>query len=133
MSARQRRTNDSRLAPPRASTTSTRSPARRPQLDSASGESGSAPVLECSIGIMAYNEEANIGQLLEALLHQHTTHCVIREIIVLASGCTDGTEAIVRDWARRHQSIKLLTQPRREGKASAVNSFLRNSRSEVLV
>jgi len=82
---------------------------------------------------MAYNEETNIGQLIEALLHQRTTHCRIREIVVLASGCTDSTEAIVSGWARRHHNIKLVSQPRREGKASAVNSFLRNSRSEILV
>ncbi len=62
---------------------------------------------------MAYNEETNIGQLIEALLHQRTTHCRIREIVVLASGCTDSTEAIVSGWARRHHNIKLVSQPAR--------------------
>ena len=93
----------------------------------------SVSTLECSVGIMAYNEQANIGQLLDAIVHQQTTRCVIREIIVLASGCTDRTEAIVRQWERRHPSIKLVTQPRREGKASAINLFLRRSQAEILV
>src|SRR5919202_5959776 len=75
--------------------------------------SGDGQVLECSIGIMAYNEEGNIGRLLDALVHQQTRICAIREIIVLASGCTDGTEAIARDWARRDARIKLVVQPRR--------------------
>lgn len=90
-------------------------------------------VLTCSIGIMAYNEEANIGRLLQALLDQQTTNCVIEEIIVLASGCTDNTESIVREFGARHPKIRLVVQPRREGKASAVNLFLRHARSDILV
>jgi poly-beta-1,6-N-acetyl-D-glucosamine synthase len=90
-------------------------------------------LLECSIGIMAYNEELNIGKLVAALLQQETTTCVIQEIIVLASGCTDGTEAVVRDWGSRDSRVRLVTQPRREGKASAVNLFLQHSQSEILV
>jgi len=82
---------------------------------------------------MAYNEEANIGRLLQALLDQQTTNCVIEEIIVLASGCTDNTESIVREFGARHPKIKLVVQPRREGKASAVNLFLRHARSDILV
>jgi cellulose synthase/poly-beta-1,6-N-acetylglucosamine synthase-like glycosyltransferase len=82
---------------------------------------------------MAYNEEKNIGRLLQALLEQQTASCVIEEIIVLASGCTDNTESIVRDFATRDARIKLLTQVRREGKASAVNLFLRNARCDILV
>ena len=90
-------------------------------------------VLTCSIGIMAYNEEANIGRLLQALLDQQTTNCVIEEIIVLASGCTDNTESIVREFGARHPKIRLVVQPRREGKASAVNLFLSHARSDILV
>src|SRR5690242_15451877 len=79
--------------------------------------------LSCSIGIMAYNEEANIAHLLKALLAQQTVHCDIKEIIVLASGCKDNTEGIVRAFCHQHPHIKLIVQPRREGKASAINLF----------
>lgn len=89
--------------------------------------------LTCSIGIMAYNEAANIGRLLEALLDQQTSTCVIEEVIVLASGCTDTTEAIVRRFSALDPKIKLLVQPRREGKASAVNLFMRHAQSDILV
>ena len=67
---------------------------------------------------MAHNEEANVGQLLQRLLEQQLTTVAIAEIIVVASGCTDRTEEIVRQWAARDGRIKLLTQPLREGKAS---------------
>ena len=49
------------------------------------------PKLRCSVGVTAYNEEANIGRLLEALLTQHTRDVEIVEIIVVASACTDNT------------------------------------------
>ncbi len=91
------------------------------------------PALTCSIGIMAYNEEANIGRLLQALLGQVTSSIEIKEIIVLASGCTDNTESIVREFSAQHPRIRLLVQARREGKASAVNLFLRHAQSDILV
>jgi poly-beta-1,6-N-acetyl-D-glucosamine synthase len=87
----------------------------------------------CSIGIMAYNEEANIGSLLAALLSQHTTVANLSEIIVVASGCTDSTEAIVQEWAARDPRVRLMAQPRREGKASAVNYFLAQAREDIVV
>jgi len=89
--------------------------------------------LACSIGIMAYNEEANIGRLLRALLDQQTTTCVIDEIVVVASGCTDNTEDVVREFCAREPRIKLVVQPSRLGKASAVNLFLHHARCDILV
>ena len=82
---------------------------------------------------MAHNEEANIGGLLHRLVEQELTTVAMTEIIVVASGCTDRTEEIVRGWAVRDGRIKLLTQATREGKASGVNLFLREASEEVVV
>jgi cellulose synthase/poly-beta-1,6-N-acetylglucosamine synthase-like glycosyltransferase len=82
---------------------------------------------------MAHNEEANIGRLLEAVLAQRTAQAVISEIVIVASGCTDRTESIVREWALRDRRIRLLVQPCRQGKASAVNCFLAEARQKVVV
>jgi glycosyltransferase involved in cell wall biosynthesis len=90
-------------------------------------------VIHCCIGIMAYNEEANIGRLLEALLAQKTRVASIDEIVVVASGCTDRTEAIVEEFAARDGRVRLLIQARKEGKASAVNLLIRNTECEVIV
>ncbi len=87
----------------------------------------------CSLGIMAHNEAANIGRLLESLVSQRTRSVVLREIIVIASGCTDETEAIVRQWRERDSRIDLVVQATREGKASAVNCFLSRSSEPVLL
>jgi cellulose synthase/poly-beta-1,6-N-acetylglucosamine synthase-like glycosyltransferase len=89
--------------------------------------------IRCAMGIMAYNEERNIGRLLEAVVSQRTGVAELTEITVVASGCTDGSEAIVRGWAERDPRIRLLIQPRREGKASAVNLFLHETREDVLL
>lgn len=91
------------------------------------------PVVRCSVGIMAYNEEANIGRLLARLLEQQLTAVVISEIIVVASGCTDRTEAIVREVSAVDPRVQLLSQPVREGKASAMNLFLERAEEDVLV
>jgi cellulose synthase/poly-beta-1,6-N-acetylglucosamine synthase-like glycosyltransferase len=82
---------------------------------------------------MAYNEAANIGRLLEALLKQETRGVTIDHIIVVASGCTDGTDDIVRDFATRDGRIRLLVQAQREGKASAVNLFMANAREAEII
>lgn len=77
---------------------------------------------------MAYNEERNIGRLLEALRHQKTATASITQIIVVASGCTDRTEAIVLEAAQVDKRVRLIRQVRREGKARAINLFLQTAR-----
>ncbi len=89
--------------------------------------------IACSMGIMAHNEERNIGQVLQRAISQRTATVTLTEIIVVASGCTDKTEAVVRRWAERDSRIRLLRQVLREGKASAVNQFLLEAREKVLV
>ncbi len=86
-----------------------------------------------SVGITAHNEEANIGRLLANLLEQKLDQVVLDEILVVASGCTDRTEAIAAEWAIRDGRIRLLVQPTREGKASAINWFMQEARHDLLV
>jgi cellulose synthase/poly-beta-1,6-N-acetylglucosamine synthase-like glycosyltransferase len=90
-------------------------------------------VLTLSLGIMAYNEEANIGPLLRSVTNQTFTHGDLREILVVASGCTDRTEEIVLAFRKKDQRINLLKQTRREGKASAINLFLANATGAILI
>ena len=87
----------------------------------------------CTVGIFAHNEEANIGALLQIMLKQKLEKVEIREIIVVSSGSTDRTEEIVRQFSDCDRRIHLLTQPRREGKASAINLFLKHQTERTLV
>jgi poly-beta-1,6-N-acetyl-D-glucosamine synthase len=89
--------------------------------------------ISCSMGIMAHNEEANIGRLLEALVTQKLRTVILSEIVVVASGCTDNTEAIVLDWAKQDSRIHLIVQEKRSGKASAINEYLPQARERIIV
>ena len=89
--------------------------------------------IKCSVGITAYNEEANIGRLLQAMIDQRLYEVEITEIIVIASGCTDRTEDIVREYMEVDPRIQLHVQERREGKTSAINVFLKHAKEKICV
>ena len=90
-------------------------------------------MFELSIGIMAYNEEANIGRLLSAITVQKLIRDRLKEIFVVASGCTDRTVEIVKECAKKDNRLKLLVQPQREGKASAINLFLEQAKGDIII
>ncbi|MEJ2735999.1 MAG: glycosyltransferase [Anaerolineae bacterium] len=89
--------------------------------------------IKCSVGITAYNEEANIGRLLQAVIDQRLYEVEISEILVIASGCTDHTEEVVRAFMDREPRIRLYVQEEREGKTSAINVFLGQAREKICV
>jgi biofilm PGA synthesis N-glycosyltransferase PgaC len=90
-------------------------------------------MINCSVGVMAYNEEANIGYLLQALCSQRLVRATIKEIIVVASGCTDKTAEIVKAHSRLDRRVRLLIEEKRSGKASAINLFLRVAEGDIFV
>jgi len=95
---------------------------------------GSAQLrVDCSVGIMAYNEEANITYAINAILDDQPKTAAIAEVIVVASGCTDRTTEIVASLARDNPRVRLLVQERRAGKASAINLFISSARSPILL
>jgi biofilm PGA synthesis N-glycosyltransferase PgaC len=89
--------------------------------------------IKCSVGITAYNEEANIGRLLQAIRDQRLFEVEISDIIVVASGCTDRTEEIVREAMGQDPRIQLYIQEKREGKTSAINVFLAHAKEKICV
>ncbi len=89
--------------------------------------------IACSIGVCVYNEEKNIRKLLTSLTRQTLLTVEISEIIVVASAPTDKTCDIVEEFAAHDRRIRLVKQPRREGKSSAVNLFIQTAREDVLV
>ena len=86
------------------------------------------------VGACAYNEENNIGNLLQNL----TTKQELPEdsqILVICSGCTDRTPEIVQSFGENDSRIILITEKTRLGKAHALNSLFAIARksAEVLV
>ncbi len=82
---------------------------------------------------MAYNEEANIANAVEAILSQPLNFGRIAELMVVASGCTDRTVEIVESLARDDSRVRLIVQERRLGKASAINLFVGAACAPVLL
>src|SRR3989454_9095933 len=98
-----------------------RPPARPKTIDTR----GLAERTSLSIGICAYNEALRLPALLESLASQSLpAGFVVDEILVVASGCTDGTERLVEHWAEIEPRVTLIREPERRGKASALNAIL---------
>lgn len=90
--------------------------------------------IKFSVGVCAYNEEKNIGKLLKSILAQKLDkNLLLEEIIVVASGCTDKTEDIVREFQKKDDRIKLFVEKERRGKVVAVNKFLREAKTNHLI
>lgn len=89
--------------------------------------------IKCSVGIFAHNEAANIIPLLQAVENQELQETEISEIIVVSSASTDGTDTLVSSYAKDHNKVTLFTQPKREGKSSAINLFLANAKEDIVV
>src|SRR5947209_14291354 len=96
-------------------------PLTTPEAESTSNIQSETQQLLYSVGVMAYNEEANILRTLQAIIEQESQQTCMEEIIVVASGCTDHTVPIVQEFMRDEPRVRLIVQERREGKASAIN------------
>src|SRR5579859_4031904 len=103
-----------------------------PSISPETGARNESPRLFYSVGVMAYNEEMNIRRTLRAVLEQDSKDTAVAEVIVVASGCTDNTVAIVREVMQGDERVQLIVQEQREGKASAINLFLQRASSPVL-
>lgn len=89
--------------------------------------------LDITIGICAYNEAQNIERSIRSIYDQKTRDITVREVIVVSSGSTDGTDDIVRRLADEYGNITLIRQEKREGKNSAINCYLENKTCDVVV
>jgi len=84
--------------------------------------------VEVSVGICVHNEEKNISKLMERILHDGT----VREVIVVASGCTDKTVEILRSF-EHDPRVNIEVEPERRGKTVAFNCILARYTSGILV
>ncbi len=90
-------------------------------------------MMKCSIGVIVYNEEANIAKLLTALQKQELKQVVIDEIFVVSSACKDKTDEIVSTFAASDKRITLISEPKRRGKSAAINLFLSAANNPYLI
>lgn len=84
-----------------------------------------------TFAICAFNEAANIGNLLETILSDPVTKA--GEVLVVSSASTDGTDAIVAAFAAADPRVRLIREPERTGKVGAVNIVLRETHADSVV
>lgn len=89
--------------------------------------------MSVSLCIPAYNEESNIKNLIDSVFEQTFDLKQIKDITIVASGCTDNTEKIVKEYQKKHPLLKLISQNERKGKSSAINAFLQTTTSDICV
>src|SRR4051812_44667708 len=73
--------------------------------------------------------------MLDSLLAQRSERGEIVEVVVVASGCTDGTVHRVERYIGHDPRVRLLIQPTRQGKVAALNAYLadRDRDADVLL
>ena len=90
-------------------------------------------IFTVTVGIPAYNEEANIGYLLESVLKQERKTYVLEKIIVISDGSSDHTEDIVANLAKENSSITLVVDKKRIGKAKRLMQLYTLNTSDYVV
>jgi cellulose synthase/poly-beta-1,6-N-acetylglucosamine synthase-like glycosyltransferase len=90
-------------------------------------------VIRCTIGVLAHNEAHNVLRTLNALLAQRLQQIEVVEIIVIASGCTDGTAELASNFASAFPIVSVDVEPKRTGKAAAVKKLITMARGDVIV
>lgn len=89
--------------------------------------------LAVSVGIPAYNEEANIKNLLDMIMRQKQQSFELKEVLVVSDCSSDKTDEIVKNLSKEHAVIKLFRLEKRSGQALAQNTILEVFKGDVLV
>lgn len=84
-----------------------------------------------SVGIAAYNEEANIKVVLNSILAQRQTNFELTEIIVVSDGSSDQTVLKIRQAGSPR--IKLFAGKTRRGKAFRLRQIFGRAKGEIIV
>jgi len=84
-----------------------------------------------SVGIPAYNEEANIRYLIESLLAQKEADFLLKEIIVISDGSSDKTVSTA--LSVNDKRVVVVDRKDRKGQAFRQNEILKIFKGDILV
>jgi len=90
-------------------------------------------MINVSVGVCAYNEEKNIGNLLDRLLGIKSRKVNIKEIILVSDGSTDRTNEIISNFQRKSKKVKSIIRKKRYGKVNAINQILKKAKSQIII
>lgn len=86
-----------------------------------------------TIGISAFNEEANIAQLLHSLFGQKRDTFVLDKIVVVCDGSTDNTSRIVQDLAKQYLQLTCIDDLVRRGVTNRTQQIMDLNTSDILI
>lgn len=86
--------------------------------------------MRLSIIMPAFNEEQTIVKVLLSLLQEVPNVC---EIIVVDDGSTDNTAQLAESIAQQHPLIKVLRQPKNQGKTAALRAGFAASTGDIVL
>lgn len=87
--------------------------------------------MDISIGIITYNDYSTLGSLLQSIQDQILNNVHIREVIIVS--VLSNEKFINKTICEFNLRFRVLIEKSRKGKYSAVNLFLENAESDILV
>ncbi|TAN58784.1 glycosyltransferase [Patescibacteria group bacterium] len=86
-----------------------------------------------TVGIPAYNEEANIARTLRAVLSQTHGNFILERIVILSDGSTDKTVEIAKTIGEKNPLVTVFADPRRHGKFFRLSQLYLLNTSDILI
>jgi dolichyl-phosphate beta-glucosyltransferase len=89
--------------------------------------------LTYSIVIPAYNESERLPATLDKVLAHIAQQNWNAEVIVVNDGSRDNTPDVVREYARRNSSVRLVENPGNRGKGYSVRNGMSQAKGDILL
>ncbi len=86
-----------------------------------------------TIGIPAYNEDANIINLLDSIVTQKQTYFHLQRIEVLLDASTDTTLELITQYAQTHTIVNYKYLNQRQGKIALLNQLYKTNTSDYFL
>jgi cellulose synthase/poly-beta-1,6-N-acetylglucosamine synthase-like glycosyltransferase len=91
-------------------------------------------MVNITVGIPAYNEEKNIGKLLQDIQNQKLPlNIKLTDVVIVDDGSTDNTVNIAKSFQTKLPNLRIISKARREGMTSAINTVFKVAKGEIVI
>ncbi|OGW83387.1 MAG: hypothetical protein A3C47_03385 [Omnitrophica bacterium RIFCSPHIGHO2_02_FULL_51_18] len=85
-----------------------------------------------SIFFPCYNEEFNVGSMIEQAVQVGEDYGVDYEVVVVDDGSRDKSPAIVQEWSGKNPRVRLVQHPKNLGYGAALRTGLKSVTKEIV-